>query len=342
MKAAPPALNGPELKLPPFTQRFPWWGGDLQTLATALIDAPSSLSPGTSERLRIALNGGDTMLAMLDRPAAPQAGLPLVLLLHGVPGSEDSPYMRRMSGYLLDKGYRVLRLNMRGAGPSRTTCGGQYSAASSRDLAELIGLLPQDLTATGIAAVGYSVGGAILLKYLGEEGSRTPLVAAASISAPIDLLGTCLSLLRFRNLLYHRNVFGAVKREALADGAVLTQDERKNIAASRTLYEYDDVFTAPRNGFAGAEDYYFRSSAVNFLPGIRIPTLVLAALDDPWVPGGAYSGHYWGSNKSLSLRPVLTEHGGHVGFHGTGGYKPWSDLAVMKFLEETRQESLPG
>lgn len=320
----------------PFTQRFPWWGGDLQTLASALIDAPSSLAPGTSERLRIALGDGDTMLAMLDRPAAPQPGRPLVLLLHGVPGSEDSPYMRRMSGYLLDKGYRVLRLNMRGAGPSRTTCGGQYSAASSRDLAELIARLPQDLTATGIAAVGYSVGGAILLKYLGEEGARAPLVAAASVSAPIDLLGTCLTLLRFRNLLYHRHVFNAVKREALADGAVLTPDERQKITAARTLYEYDDVFTGPRNGFAGAEDYYFHSSALNFLPGIAIPTMVLAALDDPWVPGGAYRGHHWGSNKSLSLTPVLTEHGGHVGFHGIGGYKPWSDLAVMTFLEEAR------
>ena len=320
--------------LPPFTQRFPWWGGDLQTLATALIDAPSSLAPATSERVRFPLKDGDTMLAMLDRPAKPQAKRPLVLLLHGVPGSEDSPYMRRMSGFLLDKGYPVLRLNMRGAGPSRTTCGGQYSAASSRDLAELIGLLPPDLTAAGVAAVGYSVGGAILLKYLGEEGARTPLVAAASISAPIDLLGTCLTLLRLRNVLYHRHVFGAVKREALAQGAVLTQDERRAITAARTLYEFDDVFTAPRNGFASAEDYYFHCSALNFLPGIAIPTMVLASLDDPWVPGGAYAGHHWGANKSQSLTPVLTEHGGHVGFHGTGGYKPWSDLAVMTFLEE--------
>jgi len=318
----------------PFTQRFPWWGGDLQTLATVLIDVPSSLAPGTSERLRLTLGDGDTMQAMLDRPATSQPGKPLVLLIHGVPGSEAAPYMLRMSGYLLDKGYPVLRLNMRGAGPSRATCGGQYSAASSRDLAELIGLLPPDLTATGIVAVGYSVGGAILLKYLGEEGSRTKLCAAASISAPIDLLGTCLNLLRLRNVLYHRHVFTAVKREALAAGAVLTPDERQKIEAARTLYEFDDVFTAPRNGFAGADDYFFHCSAVNFLPTIRIPTLVLASLDDPWVPGGAYAGHHWGSNTSHSLRPVLTAHGGHVGFHGTGGYKPWSDLAVMKFLDE--------
>ncbi|MGQ0585557.1 MAG: YheT family hydrolase [Reyranella sp.] len=318
----------------PFTQRFPWWGGDLQTLATALIDVPSSLAPGTSERLRITLSDGDTMLAMLDRPAMSQPGKPLVLLIHGVPGSEAAPYMLRMSGYLLDKGYPVLRLNMRGAGPSRATCGGQYSAASSRDLAELIGLLPAELTAGGLVAVGYSVGGAILLKYLGEEGTQTPLRAAASVSAPIDLRGTCFTLRRSRNFLYHRYVFTAVKREALADGAVLTPDERQKIETSRTLYEFDDVFTAPRNGFAGADDYYFQSSAVNFLPAIRIPTLVLASLDDPWVPGGAYAGHHWGSNTSASLRPVLTSQGGHVGFHGVGSYKPWSDLAVMKFLDE--------
>lgn len=317
-----------------FTQRFPWWGGDLQTIATVLIDVPSSLAPGTSERLRLTLGDGDTMLAMLDRPAIPHAGKPLVLLIHGVPGSETSPYMLRMSGYLLDKGHPVLRLNMRGAGPSRATCGGQYSAASSRDLAELIGLLPAELTAAGLVAVGYSVGGAILLKYLGEEGARTPLRAAASVSAPIDLRGTCFTLLRRRNFLYHRYVFGAVTREALAEGAVLTADERRKIEACRTLYEFDDVFTAPRNGFAGADDYYFHSSAVNFLPTIRIPTLVLASLDDPWVPGGAYAGHHWGSNTSHSLRPVLTPHGGHVGFHGVDGYKPWSDLAVMEFLDE--------
>ena len=325
--------------LPPFTQRFPWWGGDLQTLATALIDAPSSLAPATSERLSIKLADGDTMLAMLDRPPPPHAKKPLVLLIHGVPGSEASPYLRRMSGYLLAQGYPVLRLNMRGAGPSRATCGGQYSAASSRDLAELIARLPQDLTAAGLAAVGYSVGGAILLKYLGEAGATAPLLAAASVSAPIDLLGTCRSLLRLRNWLYHRHVFEAVRSEALAPGAVLTDDERRAITGARTLYEFDDVFTAPRNGFKGAEDYYLHASALNFLPAIAVPTLVLAALDDPWVPGGAYAGHYWGhhwegANRSGSLTPVLTRHGGHVGFHGTGGYRPWSDLAVLTFLEE--------
>jgi predicted alpha/beta-fold hydrolase len=323
-----------DFELPLFTPRFPWWGGDLQTIATALIDAPSSLAPATSQRLRFALKGGDTMLAMLDRPAAPQAGRPLVLLIHGVPGSEASPYMMRMSGTLLDKGYHVLRLNMRGAGPSRTTCGGQYSAGSSRDLAELIGLLPADLTATGLAAVGYSVGGAILLKYLGEEGSAAKLGAAASISAPIDLLGTVRSLMRPRNLPYHWHAFRAVKREALADGAVLTPVERANIETSRTFWQYDDLFTGPRHGFAGAAEYYAGSSALQFLPGIRVPTLVLAALDDPWVPGGAYVGHQWRSNKSLCLTPVLTPGGGHVGFHGVGDYRPWSDLAVMKFLDK--------
>jgi len=279
------------------------------------------------------LADGDTMLAMLDCPEKPMAGRPLVLLIHGVPGYENSPYMRRMSGYLLGLGYRVLRLNMRGAGPSRATCRGQYSAGSSRDLAELIGLLPEDLTAAGVAAVGYSVGGAILLKYLGEEGSRARLCAAASISAPIDLLGTCRSLMRFRNLPYHWHVLAGIKREALAPGAELTPLERANIETSRTIWQYDDLFTGPRDGFSGAAEYYARCSAVNFLPGIRIPTLVVASLDDPWVPGGAYSGFHWHSNPSLSLEPRLSAQGGHVGFHGVGlRGRPWSDLAVAGFL----------
>jgi predicted alpha/beta-fold hydrolase len=329
-----------ELKLKPFKQRFPWLGGDLQTLVTAspLIDIPSSMAPGTSERRRFQLADLDTMLATFDCPEKPQAGRPLVLLIHGVPGSENSPYMRRMSGYLLGLGYRVLRLNMRGAGPSRATCRGQYSAGSSGDLAELIGLLPGELTGAGVAAVGYSVGGAILLKYLGEEGSRTPLCAAASISAPIDLVGTCRSLMRFRNLPYHWHVLSRIKREALAPGAELTPLERANIETSQTIWQYDDLFTGPRDGFSGAAEYYTRCSAVNFLPGIRIPTLVLASLDDPWVPGGAYSGFYWRSNPSLSLVPKLAAQGGHVGFHGVGLHgRPWSDLAVAGFLQNVHR-----
>src|SRR5262249_3684690 len=157
---------------------------------------------------------GDTLLAELDNPASAQPRRPLVLLIHGLTGSAESLYIASQARLLLDRGHRVLRLNLRGAGPSRAVCPGQSYAGRSQDFRELLSLLPAELTEDGMAAVGYSLGGAMLLKYLGEEGAAAPLVAAASISAPIDLSATCRNMMRRRNWLYHRYILGEMKHEA--------------------------------------------------------------------------------------------------------------------------------
>ena len=107
--------------------------------------------------------------------------------------------------------------------------------------------------------------------------------------------------------------------------------ERAAIMRSGTVWDYDDFFIAPRYGFANAEDYYDRCRPTRFMAGIGIPTLVLAALDDPWIPGALYREYDWAQNRSLV--PVLTEQGGHVGFHGAGNLQPWSDLVVARFLD---------
>ncbi|MFI4999768.1 MAG: YheT family hydrolase, partial [Reyranellales bacterium] len=285
-----------------------------------------------SERLSFALDDGtgDTLLAMLDRAAAPKAGRPLAILIHGLTGSEDSLYILSMARRLLDRGHSVLRLNLRGAGPSRALCGGHYYAGRSQDFRHLLALLPRQLTRGGIVAVGYSLGGAMLLKYLGEEGAGTPLSAAASVSAPIDLSATCAHMMRRRNAFYHRVLLGEMKREATGEGAVLSAAERAAILGSSTIWDYDEVFIAPHHGFAGAEDYYERCKPVRFMAGIRIPTLVLAAADDPWIPGALYQDYDWNGNKALL--PLLPEGGGHVGFHGRGSDEPWSDRAVARFF----------
>lgn len=321
------------LDLPPFRPRFPWWGGDLQTIANRLRRIPTSLAPHTSERLRFPLpdGTGDTLLASLDRPAAPRPGKPLVILIHGLTGAEDSLYLFTLARLLLDRGRRVLRLNLRGAGPSRALCGEHYYAGRSQDLRTLLSLLPDDLVRDGLMAAGYSLGGAMLLKYLGEEGSATPLRAAATICAPIDLAATCLNMLRARNRVYHRHILDTMKVEATGEGAVVSAAERSAIFGSRTVWDYDHVFIAPRYGFASAEDYYDRCRPTRFMAGIRIPTLVLAALDDPWIPGALYRAYDWVCNPSLL--PLLPAHGGHVGFHGKHSRQPWSDLAVARFFE---------
>ncbi len=321
------------LDLPPFRPRFPWWGGDLQTLANRLHPPRIDLAPHRTERLSFALRDGtgDVLQACLDRSAHPRPDRPLVILIHGLTGAEDSVYVRSQSRLLLARGANVLRLNLRGAGPSRATCGGQYYAGRSQDFRALLTLLPPELTASGVAAVGYSLGGAMLLKYLGEEGATAPLVAAASVSAPIDLSATCRSMLRGRNVVYHRHLLGQMKEEATGAGALLSAPERTAILGARTIWEYDDVFIAPRHGFAGAEDYYERCKPVRFMPGIRVPTLVVAALDDPWIPGAIYRLYDWAGNKAL--QPLLPTAGGHVGFHGVRDTQPWSDRVVADFLD---------
>lgn len=323
----------PSLDVPPFRPRFPWWGGDLQTVANLLRPPSRDLSPHSSERLVVDLRDGtgDALVCTLDRPAAPKAGAPLTILIHGLTGSQESLYIYSMARRLLNGGGRVLRLNLRGAGPSRTTSAGQYYAGRSQDFRALLANLPEDLVRDGMRAVGYSLGGAMLLKYLGEEGSAAPLAAAASVCAPVDLSVTCRNMMRPRNCLYHRHILGLMKTEATAEGAVLTAEERAAILGSRSVWEYDEVFIAPRHGFGGAEDYYERCKPLAFMAGIRVPTLVLGAMDDPWIPGALYRDYDWMANRSLM--PLLPDHGGHVGFHGAGSRRPWSDIAVARFFD---------
>ena len=318
---------------PSFRPRFPWWGGDLQTLANRLSPPAIDLAPHRTERVSFALpdGTGDVLQASLDRSATPRPGRPLVILIHGLTGAEDSLYMLSQSRLLLDRGSNVLRLNLRGAGPSRATCGGQYYAGRSQDFRALLRVLPAELAKDGVAAVGYSLGGAMLLKYLGEEGAAAPLVAAASVSAPIDLSATCRSMLRGRNTIYHRHLLGQMKIEATGGAAVVSATERTAILGSKTIWEYDEVFIAPRHGFDGAEDYYEKCKPVRFMSGIRVPTLVVASLDDPWIPGGLYAGYDWTGNQALT--PLLPDAGGHVGFHGSDSRQPWSDRVVAGFFQ---------
>jgi len=328
----PPSIDS--LELPPFKPRFPWWGADLQTLSILLRTPQSDLAPHKSERVcfPMADRTGDILLGMIDRPAEPLAARPLVILIHGLTGCEDSAYILSAARHLLDCGYTVLRLNVRGAGPSRAYCGEHYHVGRTADFRRVLWQIPEDLTTKGIVAVGYSLGGTMLLKYLGEEGSFSPLRAAASICAPIDLIATGQQMVRPRNRLYHAYILNALKAETLADGARLDAEERLVVRNVRTVQEYDDRFIAPRYGYRGVEDYYQLCAPLTYMPEVRVPTMVLAACDDPWIPIAHYKSFKWRDNPWLL--PVLTPAGGHVGFQGDASSQPWCDLALEKFLDQ--------
>ncbi|HLZ64874.1 MAG TPA: alpha/beta fold hydrolase [Aliidongia sp.] len=315
----------------PFHPRFPWYGPDLQTLRNTFFRTPPDVMGG--ERLALALDDGtgDALAARLDRPGPARArGKPLAVVVHGLGGDERSTYMIRTARHLLTQGYPVLRLNLRGAGPSRALSGGHYHAGRSDDLAAALRAVPADLKAGGIVLIGYSLGGNLVLKFMGEGAHGHDVRVAASVSAPIDLAATSRRIHEPRNKLYHLKILRTMKDETLAPGAALTPAERAVVEQARTVYEFDDRFVAPRNGYAGAEDYYVRNAAIGFLAQIDRPTLVVHALNDPWIPTESYRTVDWGAYAHVSA--LLTSGGGHVGFHGRGSVTPWHDRAISRFF----------
>ncbi|MBM3549917.1 MAG: alpha/beta fold hydrolase, partial [Alphaproteobacteria bacterium] len=269
----------------PFRPRAPWFGGHLQTIRNQIVRPHHALPKG--ERLWLDLGDGDALAASLHRVSSAR---PLVILIHGLAGAEDSLYLRASAAHLLEAGFSVLRLNLRGTGPSVPRCRGQYHAGRSEDLRLALAALPSDLTANGIALVGYSLGGNVLLKYLGEGAS--PLVrAAASVSAPIDLADAAATLTRPRNRLYETWLLAKMREEAFA--GPISEAQRQAVASARTVIEFDDRYVAPRNGFSSAADYYEKSSAAPFLPRIEVPTLVIHATNDPWIPIAPYERVDW-------------------------------------------------
>lgn len=241
--------------------------------------------------------------------------------------------MLRSSAHFSDSGYRVLRLNLRGAGPSRALCQEQYHAGRSEDLAAALGALPEAELAAGIFAIGFSLGGNMLLKFLGEGAHGFPVRAAASVSAPIDLLRACRRIQERRNWVYHRYLLRKLRGQTLAaPEAALPAEQRKAARDVRTLFDFDDRVVAPLSGFAGALDYYARCSAEGFLAGIQTPTLLVHARNDPWIPIDSYDQVRWSDHPTLT--PLLPTSGGHVGFHAADADAPWHDRRIEAFFDE--------
>jgi predicted alpha/beta-fold hydrolase len=320
-------------EFPEFRARLPWWGPDLQTLRNPLRVRATRVEGFAEQRLELPLGdgSGDALVATLNGPSELVRG-PLVVLIHGLSGSEESAYMLTSARHWLARGHRVLRLNLRGAGPSRASCRLQYHAGKSADLRDALLALRPELLADGVILVGYSLGGNVLLKFLAEYGAGLPIVAAASVSAPIDLSAASQRFLAPRNRVYHRHLLRSMKAECFGGAAVVSPAERERVLAAQSILEFDEVFVAPRNGFEDAEHYYAECHARRFLADIEVPTLLVHALDDPWIPAESYTIYAWEQNPNL--HPLLASGGGHVGFHDGDRASPYHDRCVARFVDE--------
>ncbi|MEE3625099.1 alpha/beta fold hydrolase [Nitrospirillum sp. BR 11752] len=289
-------------------------------------------------------DSGDRLAGTLHRPPDPATDRPLVLLIHGLAGSEDSPYIRAAAGAVLSRGHAVLRLNLRGAGPFVGRTRQRYHAGRTADVRAVLAHLARDLpdvTAAGVVVVGYSLAGNMVLKLMGEGEALPPVVrAAVAVSAPIDLSATSHRFLKPRNRPYHLWLLRQMKAETLATPAEPGSAEASRQAAvrrARTIYGFDNDYVAPANGWRDAEEYYRVNSARRFMSAITRPTLVIHALDDPWIAPEPYLDFDWAAHPALL--PLIVTKGGHVGFHGArendgailgGG---WLDRCLVRFLE---------
>lgn len=316
-------------EFPEFAPRFPWWGGDLQTVRNALFAPPRLADAGEALEFPMADRTGDALSGRLHLPRE-RSARPLAVLIHGLTGCADSAYVRASAAFFLARGHPALRLNLRGAGPLRRRCRERYHAGRSADLRTALRALPPDIAARGAFLVGYSLGGNAMLKTLGEPGVPEFVGAAVSVSAPVDLAATWRRFARPRNRLYQRWLLARMKEETLAAPG-LDAAARTAVARTRTIREFDDAYVAPRNGFADAEDYWARCSALRFAAGISVPTLLVTADDDPWIPSAPYRAHDW--RGAPACRVLIARRGGHVGFHGCGARAAWHDRCAAVFVD---------
>ncbi|MCT4364694.1 MULTISPECIES: alpha/beta fold hydrolase [Synechococcaceae] len=333
------------LLVPPFRPRPPWWGADLQTLRDTVRPPQFPIDRGMP--LPIAIAAGEQLLALHDRPAAAEP-LGLVVLLHGLGGSSQATGVRRLALALQQAGFAVLRLNLRGAGAGRALARGTYAAHCNSDLQPALALARQLAGERPLFGVGFSLGGTVLLNaVLGASTPQSGLDGLVVISSPLDLAACSASIGRPRNRLYERWLVRALRRQTLADPHGISPRERRGLPDVGSIRDFDALITAPRWGFASAEAYYATASPLPQLLELASggpasteaqeqaqaplpPTLVVQALDDPWVPAAPAVALAQAAPPGLQV--VLTGGGGHNGFHAAGG--SWSDQLTLRWLKQ--------
>lgn len=278
---------------------------------------------------RLELPDGDFLdLAWLD----PGEG-PLVVLLHGLEGGIRSAYAAGMMRALAGAGCGAVLMHFRGCGGAPNRLPRSYHSGETGDLDFVLRALGRRAPGRPLAALGYSLGGNVLLKWLGERGRDAPLAAAAAVSVPFDLHDAAARLERGASRLYQWWLLRRLRaktRDKAARGILPARYGR--VGHLESFRAFDEHVTAPLHGFAGADDYYTRSSSRRYLAGIRVPTLVVHAEDDPFMTPRAVPG---ADELPPAVRLELSAHGGHVGFvAGALPLRPryWLEARIPPFL----------
>jgi predicted alpha/beta-fold hydrolase len=286
----------------------------------------------------VTLADGDQIVLHDDCPAGWQAGGRTALLIHGLSGCYISPYMVRISRKLCARGVRSFRMDLRGCGAGFGLARLPYHSGRSDDAAAALRHIQQLCPGSPTTLIGFSLGGNITLKLVGESAGILPanLDRAVAVCPPVDLLECVRGLAKGVNRLYDRHFVTTLNRQVAQLQTLMPDAPRlPGNKLPKGVFEFDDVFTGPVCGFGSALNYYALCSSAQFVPAIRLPTLILAAANDPLVPANVFAD----LRLPASVTLCLPRSGGHLGFIARRNGDPdrhWMDWRVVDWATEQR------
>jgi len=322
----------------PTTFKPAWWlsNSHLQTIYPAFLRNVSN--PPDYRRERLTTPDHD----FIDIDYCGSGNQPLIMLIHGLTGSSQSGYIKGLQSTLLKQGLRSAAINFRGCSGSSNNKARSYHSGETEDIHFLYQTLRQREPETPLAVVGFSLGGNVVLKWLGEHGDRLNLFAAVAVSVPL-LLDVCATKLDtgfakcYRdNLLKELKIYIKDKLQHLENISRFEEAAKikalGDLSGINSFWQYDDRVVAKLHGFNDVHDYYRRSSSRQYLKSISVPTLLIQAVDDPFMTKEVLPGP---DEISSYVHLELSEHGGHVGFiSGLIPFRPeyWLEQRIPEFL----------
>lgn len=308
-----------------------WWlrSKHLQTIWPSLFRKRPDFTP---EWERVELGDGDFMdLAWYRRP---ETDAPIVMLIHGLEGSLKSHYAGNLLIKLHDNGFTGVLLHLRGRGREPNRLPQSYHSGATDDLRLIMAHLAKRRQ-TPAAIIGISLGGNLLLKYLGETGADNPLKTAVAASVPFSLQACATQLEQGLSKIYGHYLLNLLKQSYRTKFSLITSplELEPELNDVQTLQQFDDAITAPLHGFEDATDYYRRCSCAQFLNTIHTPTLIIHARDDPFMRPDVIPDT---ADMSAAVTLELCKHGGHVGFiAGRSLFGPdyWLEQRIITHLQ---------
>lgn len=315
-----------------FVPRRGLHNGHLQTIVGNFLPRPEFALRSEAVTVTVDASDGSRVVCHCDWQAEPAAHLTLILV-HGLEGSSDSRYMRGIAARAVAAGCNVVRMNMRNCGGTENLTPTLYHSALSGDVGAVVRHFAETHGLERVALVGYSMGGNLVMKLAGEWGQRSPLCAVAAVCPAVDLAAGSDALHEPQNRIYEWHFLRGLMRRFHRKAVLYPEIYRTDgLGPVRSLREFDDKIVARYCGFRDADDYYYRAAAARVVNGIRVPSLVLRALDDPFIRFLPDTREKLLTNPHVTL--IETRHGGHCAYlsRETGEEIHWAESTVVRFV----------